>query len=160
MLHTADAHGLYRGFGFAPPDATYLERPAGGQPTPSAPAWLRTRTARPSRDLARARAFYIDLLGLADDGGFTDHDGYDGLFLRLPGGGQLELTTGGPEPAPGTPDDLLVLYLATDAEVGVVAARLADAGAHQVPSENPYWDRHGVTVLDPAGYRVTIARHA
>ena len=28
MLHTADAHGLYRNFGFAPPDATYMERPS------------------------------------------------------------------------------------------------------------------------------------
>jgi GNAT superfamily N-acetyltransferase len=27
MLHTSDAHGLYRGFGFGDPDATYLERP-------------------------------------------------------------------------------------------------------------------------------------
>lgn len=27
MLHTADAHGLYRRFGFREPDATYLERP-------------------------------------------------------------------------------------------------------------------------------------
>lgn len=27
MLHTADAHGLYEQFGFAKPDATYLERP-------------------------------------------------------------------------------------------------------------------------------------
>jgi GNAT superfamily N-acetyltransferase len=26
-LHTADAHGLYRHFGFAAPDETYLERP-------------------------------------------------------------------------------------------------------------------------------------
>ena len=26
-LHTADAHGLYRKFGFAEPDHTYLERP-------------------------------------------------------------------------------------------------------------------------------------
>jgi GNAT superfamily N-acetyltransferase len=26
-LHTADAHGLYRQFGFAPPDEKYLERP-------------------------------------------------------------------------------------------------------------------------------------
>ena len=26
-LHTADAHGLYRQFGFAPPDERYLERP-------------------------------------------------------------------------------------------------------------------------------------
>jgi hypothetical protein len=28
-LHTADAHGLYEKFGFAVPDPTYLERPAG-----------------------------------------------------------------------------------------------------------------------------------
>lgn len=26
-LHTRDAHGLYRQFGFAPPDGKYLERP-------------------------------------------------------------------------------------------------------------------------------------
>jgi hypothetical protein len=26
-LHTADAHGLYRQYGFAAPDETYLERP-------------------------------------------------------------------------------------------------------------------------------------
>jgi GNAT superfamily N-acetyltransferase len=26
-LHTADAHGLYRQYGFAEPDGTYLERP-------------------------------------------------------------------------------------------------------------------------------------
>jgi len=29
MLHTADAHGLYRRFGFAPPPDNYMERPAG-----------------------------------------------------------------------------------------------------------------------------------
>lgn len=27
-LHTTDAHGLYRKFGFAPPDERYLERPS------------------------------------------------------------------------------------------------------------------------------------
>jgi GNAT superfamily N-acetyltransferase len=27
-LHTADAHGLYARFGFAPPNDTYLERPS------------------------------------------------------------------------------------------------------------------------------------
>ena len=27
MLHTSDAHGLYRSFGFAAPDGRYLERP-------------------------------------------------------------------------------------------------------------------------------------
>ena len=29
LLHTADAHELYAGFGFAPPDRTLLERPSG-----------------------------------------------------------------------------------------------------------------------------------
>lgn len=27
MLHTADAHGLYRQFGFTEPDGRYMERP-------------------------------------------------------------------------------------------------------------------------------------
>ncbi len=38
MLHTSDAHGLYRSFGFAAPDGRYLERPpqggSGGMGTP------------------------------------------------------------------------------------------------------------------------------
>ena len=29
-LHTYDAHGLYRRFGFAPPNDTYMERPRPG----------------------------------------------------------------------------------------------------------------------------------
>jgi N-acetyltransferase len=37
MLHTADAHGLYRRFGFAAPDARYLERPRPGQGAHAAP---------------------------------------------------------------------------------------------------------------------------
>lgn len=32
MLHTSDAHGLYRKFGFTEPDRTYLERASGPPP--------------------------------------------------------------------------------------------------------------------------------
>lgn len=32
LLHTADAHRLYAGFGFAAPDATLMERPAADRP--------------------------------------------------------------------------------------------------------------------------------
>jgi N-acetyltransferase len=39
MLHTADAHGLYRQYGFAAPDALYLERP---RERPAAPDPLDT----------------------------------------------------------------------------------------------------------------------
>jgi GNAT superfamily N-acetyltransferase len=38
LLHTADAHGLYADFGFAPPDPTLMERPGArstGRPPPS-----------------------------------------------------------------------------------------------------------------------------
>jgi GNAT superfamily N-acetyltransferase len=31
LLHTADAHGLYRDFGFVAPGTTLLERPGGGR---------------------------------------------------------------------------------------------------------------------------------
>lgn len=31
MLHTKDAHGLYRKFGFTAPPSTYLERPSSRQ---------------------------------------------------------------------------------------------------------------------------------
>ncbi|CAM00320.1 acetyltransferase (GNAT) family protein [Saccharopolyspora erythraea NRRL 2338] len=37
MLHTDDAHGLYRGFGFAEADQTYMERrPSGSRAQPTA----------------------------------------------------------------------------------------------------------------------------
>jgi catechol 2,3-dioxygenase-like lactoylglutathione lyase family enzyme len=121
------------------------------------PDWTRFRVARPVSDLTRSRAFYESQLGLTVEGGFTDHDGYDGLFLALPGGGELELTTGGPEPTPGTEDDLLVLYLATAEEVAQVVADLAAEGLPRVASGNPYWDRCGATFLDPDGARVVVA---
>ena len=35
MLHTADAHGLYARFGFAPADETVLERPHASGRRPS-----------------------------------------------------------------------------------------------------------------------------
>jgi N-acetyltransferase len=38
MLHTSDAHGLYRRFGFARPNGRYLERPPRGEAQAPAPA--------------------------------------------------------------------------------------------------------------------------
>jgi SAM-dependent methyltransferase/GNAT superfamily N-acetyltransferase len=56
MLHTADAHGLYTGHGFQPPDGTFLERPRPPEPGDSAPA---VAEALPSQDwLADTRDSY------------------------------------------------------------------------------------------------------
>ena len=119
--------------------------------------WVGSRVARPVRDLTRARAFYSDLLGLTDRGGFDDHDGYDGAFFELPGGGELELTVGPTGPAPTTDEDLLVLYVSSRRERDDIATRLATAGVPEARAANPYWTRHGRTFLDPDGFRIVVA---
>jgi catechol 2,3-dioxygenase-like lactoylglutathione lyase family enzyme len=128
-----------------------------GQPLPSGPQWTTTRIARPARDLVRSTHFYRDLLGLAVLGGFAGHEGYDGVFFALPGGGELELTTGPAQPAPSTDEDLLVLFLSTTGEVAATGRRLRAAGVRRIRSANPYWNRWGRTFLDPDGYRLVVA---
>ena len=123
----------------------------------SPPRWVTTRVAHPVRDLARSVSFYRDLLRLPPRGGFTGHEGYDGAFFALPGGCELELTTGPAEPRPGTEEDLLVLYLRTLEEVHQTAAQLEAAGVPTVRSANPYWARWGRTFLDPDGNAVVVA---
>ena len=121
------------------------------------PAWTTVRLARPARDLTRSTRFYHDLIGLPRVGGFDNHDGFDGVFFALPGGAELELTTGPAQPAPSTDEDLLVLYARTWAEVEGIGARLIAAGVTRIPNRNPYWNRSGLTFLDPDGYRLVIA---
>lgn len=121
------------------------------------PRWSTARVARPARDLARSVAFYRDLLGLPRRGGFTGHEGYDGVFFALPGGAELELTAGPATPATGTEEDLLVLYAPSRDRVREIGDELEAAGVRHVPAANPYWERWGRTFLDPDGYRVVIA---
>src|SRR3954462_3411638 len=115
-------------------------RPHGGRTVTGSAGprrWLAARVAHPVRDLARSAAFYRDLLGLPPRGGFRGHDGYDGTFFALPGGGELELTAGSAAPCPGTDEDLLVLYLRPPEEVQQIAAELESTGVATVPAETP-----------------------
>jgi catechol 2,3-dioxygenase-like lactoylglutathione lyase family enzyme len=116
---------------------------------------MQLRVARHTERLDELVAFYRDGLGLREIGGFRDHDGYDGVFLDVPGtGAHLELTTGGVHDAPAPhPESLLVLYLGDDAAVRAAAARL---GREPVVPANPYWAEHGMTFEDPDGFRVVL----
>jgi ribosomal protein S18 acetylase RimI-like enzyme len=116
---------------------------------------MQLRVARHTDRLDEVVAFYRDGLGLPEIGGFRDHDGYDGVFLELPGtGAHLELTAGGGHGAPAPhPESLLVLYLGDDEAVAAVAARV---DASPVPPANPYWAANGVTLEDPDGFRVVL----
>jgi catechol 2,3-dioxygenase-like lactoylglutathione lyase family enzyme len=116
---------------------------------------MQIRVARHTERLDEVVGFYRDGIGLSEIGGFGDHQGYDGVFLDLPGtGAHLELTAGGDHAAPEPhPESLLVLYLGDDEAVRTVAARL---GVDPVPPANPYWADHGLTFLDPDGFRVVL----
>ena len=120
---------------------------------------MQVRKARQTGQLENVVAFYRDGLGLPEIDRFVDHDGYSGVMLDLPG------TATPPEPtatahlvAP-TPhvEDLLVLYVGGEEEVARLVGR---TGARPVPSANPYWDRVGVTVADPDGFRVVLVAGA
>ncbi|WP_436533426.1 VOC family protein [Actinoplanes sp. HUAS TT8] len=118
------------------------------------------RIARPSRDLAAAERFYADGLGLhvLYRGEAHAPGEHDLIMLGRPGANwHLELV-GGPNlisaPTP-TAEDLLVIYLAGPIDEALIA-RLVEAGGRRV-EQSEYWDRWGVTVADPDGYRLVLS---
>jgi catechol 2,3-dioxygenase-like lactoylglutathione lyase family enzyme len=116
---------------------------------------MQLRVARHTERLDEVVRFYRDGIGLTEVGAFRGHNGYDGVFLEVPGtGAHLELTAGGGHRAPAPdPESLLVLYLGDEAAVRTIAARL-DAGP--ITPANPYWAEHGLTFADPDGCQVVL----
>ena len=119
------------------------------------------RIARPSHDLRASERFWVDGLGLdvlfrADA---TAEGGHALLMVGWPGAAwHLELV-GDPDdttPAGPTEEDLLVLYVGGPVDDGAVR-RLVEAGGTRVAARNPYWDRWGVTIADPDGYRLVLS---
>lgn len=117
---------------------------------------MKLRVARHTDDLERIVAFYRDRVGLPELGRFEGHDGYDGVFLAIPGtGAHLEFTTGGEFPASEAhPENLLVLYLDDEVQVQEVAQRIGDP---PVRPANPYWERCAQTFADPDGNQLVLA---
>jgi catechol 2,3-dioxygenase-like lactoylglutathione lyase family enzyme len=116
---------------------------------------MQLRVARHTERLEQLVVFYRDGLGLPEIGRFESHDGYDGVFLAVPGTEtHLEFTAGGGHAPPAPhPESLLVLYLGDERAVREVAARL---GHDPVAPANPYWAEHGLTFEDPDGFRVVL----
>lgn len=117
---------------------------------------MQVRFARHTDRLDACVAFWRDQLGLTELTRFSDHEGYTGVILDLPGtDAHLELTTGGDHGAPTPhPESLVVLYLG---DWDAVRARAATITSEPVPAANPYWNRYGLTFEDPDGFRVVLA---
>ena len=117
------------------------------------------RVARPTDKLGEVVQFYSEGLGLEVLGSFSDHVGYSGVMLGLPGHDyHLEFTQhehGSPCPAPSR-DNLLVLYIPDGQAIEQIKVRLASLGYHPVSPENPFWQEKGVTIADPDGWRVVL----
>lgn len=119
---------------------------------------MKFRVARHTTDLQPILAFYRDLLGLKVLGGFTAHNGYDGVFLGPENADwHLEFTVSNypPTHVPDD-DDLLVFYLALPAEYERLKAGFARQGIAAVAAKNPYWQEFGTTYHDPDGFGVVI----
>jgi catechol 2,3-dioxygenase-like lactoylglutathione lyase family enzyme len=116
---------------------------------------MRLRIARHTDRLDQLVAFYRDRVGLPERGRFVDHDGYDGVFLDIPGAdAELELTTGGSHAAPTPhPESLLVLYFDDPVELEAVASRIAQS---EVVPANPYWQTHARAFADPDGFQLLL----
>ncbi|MGV3467382.1 MAG: VOC family protein [Heyndrickxia sp.] len=126
--------------------------------SPSLPT-TQFRIARPTNHMDKIIEFYGQGLGLEKVGEFHMHEGYEGVMFGLPEKQyHLEFTqheSGNPIPHPPE-DQLLVFYIADTFRWNEIVNRLMGMGYRQVPSENPYWDRGGITIEDPDGYRVVL----
>jgi catechol 2,3-dioxygenase-like lactoylglutathione lyase family enzyme len=113
------------------------------------------RFARHTNRLDEIVRFYRDGLGLPEIGRFEHHDGYNGVFLAVPGTeAHLEFTSGGAHDPPAPhPETLLVLYLGSDDAVAQACKRV---NSERVEPTNPYWNAHGVTLPDPDGFQVVL----
>ena len=113
--------------------------------------------ARHTDRLEEVVAFYRDGAGFPELGRFSDHRGYDGVFLDIPGtGAQLELTAGGRHSAPvAHPESLLVLYFEDQATPDAVADRIAQP---EVVPANPYWQANARAYADPDGFQLLLVR--
>jgi catechol 2,3-dioxygenase-like lactoylglutathione lyase family enzyme len=119
---------------------------------------MELRVARHTDRLEELVRFYRDGLGLPEIGRFEDHDGYDGVFLAVPGTeAHLEFTSGGGHDAPAPhAETLIVLYLGSSEAVERTRERV---GAEPVEPANSYWRRQAVTLVDPDGFRVVLVPH-
>lgn len=122
------------------------------------------RLARPSRNLAAARRFWVDGLGLDVlwETGPEAEGGHALLMVGAPGATwHLELVDDAAAHAENSfgGEDLLVLYLNGEIAPALID-RLLTCGGSRVTARNPYWERWGVTVADPDGYRLVLSQRS
>ena len=117
------------------------------------------RVARPTDRLDEIASMYRQGLEMDILAEFRGHAGFDGVVLGHKDlGYQIEFThhAGSHVGQAPSEDNLLVFYHPAKGIWEKACAKMVMAGFRTVKSYNPYWDRSGLTFLDPDGYRVVL----
>ena len=118
---------------------------------------MKLRVARHTSNLKPLISFYTTVLGLDVIGSFTDHAGYDGVFIGGKNTGwHLEFTISTSEADHHADEDDLLVFYVDEKEYDIIIAKALTNNIKQVPAKNPYWAANGVTLIDPDGFRIVV----
>lgn len=119
------------------------------------------RIARPTRSVNAAERFWCEGVGLKVlwRTGTEAVGGHSLLMVGIVGAPwHLELVEN-PDTLDANPpsaEDLLVVYRGHPINQTEIQ-QLILAGGKVVPARNPYWDKYGITIEDPDGYRLVLS---
>lgn len=118
------------------------------------------RYARHTSNLASITAFYMHIVRLVKQGGFSNHNQYDGVFLGMPDHDwQLEFTMSDELPQSNfDEDDILVFYFNSALELSLMRKHLNQNNIKIEIPKNPYWAIHGIQISDPDGYKIVFSK--
>lgn len=119
---------------------------------------MQFRYARHTNNIHQLTEFYTGIIGLNILGHFENHEQYDGIFLgQKQENWHLEFTTS-PQKTTSTfdEDDILVFYFDSEEEILQIKNRIHQNNIAIEKSKNPYWNKNGLQISDPDGYKVVI----
>lgn len=121
---------------------------------------MHLRIARHTDQLEQLTKFYCELLQLELLGSFKDHDNYDGVFIGMSGSNwHIEFTQSNKSPEHSfDEDDILVFYPLNNKDYQKILNKITQLDIPIETSANPYWNRHGVQISDPDGYKIIISK--
>jgi hypothetical protein len=117
------------------------------------------RLARHTNQLETIINFYAHILGFKVLGDFQAHDGYDGVFIGLPGENwHLEFTsTNEAVVHHWDEDDLMVFYPDTMNSYQQILTSLHSNEVMEKIPKNPYWRINGKLFKDPDGFGIIVS---
>lgn len=118
------------------------------------------RYARHTADIQILQKFYTEVLGFQVLGSFTNHQGYDGVFLGFPDKDwHLEFTQN--EDLPQSifdEDDALVFYPSQLEDYEGISKNIVNFKAKTFLPKNPYWRENSLCFEDPDGFKIIISK--